>query len=138
MAKEPCVKITEATYRKMERRNEELEAALLASKLSREEKCLLAYARKMAARFCKKHGDEYMEETGPCPDCLREDRERLTEALLDALCQACRDSADGLFDTGALSAYRDGWELAVEMGVAEREGELVGRRGFYRVKEKAK
>jgi hypothetical protein len=42
-----------------------------------------------------------------------------------------------LYDTGALSAYRDGWELCVELGIAEREGELVGRRGFYRPNWKA-
>jgi hypothetical protein len=56
---------------------------------------------------------------------------RLRETLLDVLTQACHESG-GLFDTGALSAYRDGWELAVELGIAERDGDLVGRRGFYR------
>ena len=60
--------------------------------------------------------------------------ERLRDMLLDAMTQGCSD-VNGVYDTGAISTWRDIGEYLVELGMLTHSRPGNGRRQFYKLKE---
>jgi hypothetical protein len=65
---------------------------------------------------------------------LARDRERFLDELSYMVSQHCYSSDDpGVYDSGALTANIDAFEVLVESGRAKWVGEVAGRRGFIRM-----